>query len=59
MHPLPAALLVLVGTFASLALIRLVYQLERNHPPRLRILVVVGIWFLATYTFMAFAIRPH
>lgn len=59
MHPLVAALAVLVATCASLALIRYVYRLERHQPPSVRVIVVVGVWFLATYSVMAFAIRPR
>jgi hypothetical protein len=57
-HPLVAVLAIVLATGASLVLMRYVYRLERHHPPTARVQVLVGVWFLATYGLMAFAIRP-
>lgn len=50
--------LVVVAAAASVARMAYVYRRERHRGPSRQLLIVVAIWFLISYGFMAFVIQP-
>lgn len=59
MNPLLAAVLVVLATAGSVTLIAYVHGQERHRAFTTPELIVLVVWFLATYGFMAFVVVPH
>jgi hypothetical protein len=58
-NPVLAALVVVAATTISVVLVRYVYGEERHRRlPRTK-LVMITLWFLASYGVIAFLVIPH